>query len=138
MQDALRAGYRHIDTAMGYGNEKEVGEGIASSGVPRGEIFLTTKLDNLWHKRVQEGIDTSLKSLGVDYVDLYLIHWPSSTDPADTSKHLEGWNFVDTWREMQKLVGTGKVKNIGVSNFGIKNLEILLNDPSCKVCIFQV
>ncbi|KAK4457863.1 hypothetical protein QBC42DRAFT_278060 [Cladorrhinum samala] len=133
VQDALRAGYRHIDTALAYGNEKEVGQGIASSGVPRDEIFLTTKLDNTWHKRVQEGIDSSLKSLGVDYVDLYLMHWPSSTDPADTGKHLEGWNFVDTWREMQKLVGTGKVKNIGVSNFGIKNLEILLNDPSCKI-----
>lgn len=133
VQDALRAGYKHIDTALAYGNEKEVGQGIASSGVPRDEIFLTTKLDNIWHKRVQEGIDSSLKSLGVDYVDLYLMHWPSSTDPADTGKHLEGWNFVDTWREMQKLVGTGKVKNIGVSNFGIKNLEILLNDPSCKV-----
>ena len=138
VQDALRAGYRHIDTALAYGNEKEVGQGIASSGVPRDEIFLTTKLDNTWHKRVQEGIDSSLKSLGVDYVDLYLMHWPSSTDPADTGKHLEGWNFVDTWREMQKLVGTGKVKNIGVSNFGIKNLERLLNDPSCKVCFGRI
>jgi len=131
---ALRAGYRHIDTALAYGNEKEVGEGIRASGVPRDQIWLTTKLDNPWHKRVQEGIDSSLKSLGVDYVDLYLMHWPSSTDPDDLSKHLEGWDFVDTWREMQKLVGTGKVKNIGVSNFAIKNLERLLNDPSCKVC----
>jgi len=130
---ALRAGYRHIDTALAYGNEKEVGEGIRASGVPRDQIWLTTKLDNPWHKRVQEGIDSSLKSLGVDYVDLYLMHWPSSTDPDDLSKHLEGWDFVDTWREMQKLVGTGKVKNIGVSNFAIKNLERLLNDPSCKI-----
>lgn len=61
------------------------------------------------------------------------MHWPSSTDPNDPKKHLEGWDFVDTWREMQKLVGTGKVRNIGVSNFGIKNLERLLNDPSCKI-----
>ncbi|KAL3420796.1 aldo/keto reductase [Phlyctema vagabunda] len=130
---ALRAGYRHIDTALAYGNEAEVGAGIKNSGVPREEIWLTTKLDNPWHKRVQEGIDSSLKSLGTDYVDLYLMHWPSSTDPDDLKKHYPDWNFVKTWAEMQKLVGTGKVKNIGVSNFGIKNLEILLNDPSCKI-----
>lgn len=74
-----------------------------------------------------------MKDLGVDYVDLYLMHWPSSTDPTDLKKHYPDWNFVDTWREMQKLPATGKVKNIGVSNFGIKNLEILLNDPSCKI-----
>ena len=76
----------------------------------------------------------SLKSLGLDYVDLYLMHWPSSTDPSDPSlkTHYSDWNFVDTWREMQKLPGTGKVKNIGVSNFAIKNLEKLLNDESCK------
>jgi glycerol 2-dehydrogenase (NADP+) len=133
VEAALRAGYRHIDTALAYGNESEVGAGIKASGVPREEIFLTTKLDNPWHKRVQEGIDSSLKSLGTDYVDLYLMHWPSSTDPNDLKKHYPDWNFIDTWREMQKLPATGKVKAIGVSNFGIKNLEKLLNDPSTKV-----
>ncbi|KAG8626495.1 hypothetical protein KVT40_005440 [Elsinoe batatas] len=130
---ALDAGYRHIDTALAYGNEKEVGDGIKDSGVPREQIWITTKLDNPWHKRVEEGIESSLKSLGVDYVDLYLMHWPSSTDPNDLKKHHEGWNFVDTWRELQKLPASGRVKNIGVSNFGIKNLEILLNDSSCKI-----
>jgi len=130
---ALKKGYRHIDTALAYGNEAEVGRGIKNSGVPREEIWLTTKLDNPWHSRVTEGIDSSLKSLGTDYVDLYLMHWPSSTDPKDLKKHLPDWNFIDTWREMQKLPATGKVKNIGVSNFGIKNLEKLLNDPSCKI-----
>ena len=70
---ALQAGYRHIDTALAYGNEKEVGDGIKDSGVPREEIWITTKLDNPWHKRVEEGINSSLKSLGVDYVDLYLM-----------------------------------------------------------------
>ncbi|KAK4109079.1 Aldo/keto reductase [Canariomyces notabilis] len=133
VEAALRAGYRHIDTALAYGNEKEVGAGIRASGVPREEIWLTTKLDNTWHKDVTKGIDSSLESLGTSYVDLYLMHWPSSTDPNDTKKHYPDWDFVDTWREMQKLVGTGKVKNIGVSNFGIKNLERLLNDPSCKI-----
>jgi glycerol 2-dehydrogenase (NADP+) len=129
---ALRKGYRHIDTALAYGNEAEVGEGIKKSGVPRSEIWITTKLDNPWHKRVNEGIDSSLKSLGVDYVDLYLMHWPSSTDPNDLKKHYPDWNYINTWEEMQKLPATGKVRNIGVSNFGIKNLEKLLNDPSCK------
>ncbi|KAI9840074.1 MAG: hypothetical protein M1819_000267 [Sarea resinae] len=129
---ALEIGYRHIDTALAYGNEAEVGEGIKASGVPRDQIWITTKLDNPWHKRVQEGIDSSLKSLGVDYVDLYLMHWPSSTDPSDLKKHYPDWNFIDTWREIQKLPATGKVRNIGVSNFGIRNLEKLLSDPSCK------
>jgi len=100
--------------------------------VPREEIWITTKLDNPWHNRVDEGIESSLKSLGVDYVDLYLMHWPCSTDPNDPNKHLPDWNFVKTWAEMQKLPASGRVKNIGVSNFGIKNLEILLNDPSFK------
>ena len=70
---ALQRGYRHIDTALAYGNEKEVGQGIRDSGVPREEIWITTKLDNPWHHRVEDGIASSLKSLGVDYVDLYLM-----------------------------------------------------------------
>jgi len=129
---ALQKGYHHIDTALAYGNEKEVGQGIKDSGVPREEIWLTTKLDNTWHYIVSEGIETSLKDLDTEYVDLYLMHWPSSTDPNDKKKHLPDWDFIKTWQEMQKLPATGKVKNIGVSNFGIKNLEKLLNDPSCK------
>ena len=133
MKNALLAGYRHIDTALAYGNEAEVGAGIKDSGVPREEIWLTTKLDNPWHARVPEGIESSLKDLGTDYVDLYLVHWPSSTDPNDLSKHLPDWDFIKTWQEMQKLPATGKVRNIGVSNFGIKNLEKLLNDPTTKI-----
>lgn len=135
VEAALRHGYRHIDTAFAYGNEKEVGDGIKASGVPREEIFLTTKLDNPWHKRVPEGIERSLANLQTDYVDLYLMHWPSSTDPDDLKKHYPDWDFLDTWRELQKLVGTGKVRAIGVSNFAIKNLEKLLNAESTKVCI---
>ncbi|KAK7721556.1 hypothetical protein SLS57_005236 [Botryosphaeria dothidea] len=130
---ALLKGYRHIDTALAYGNEHEVGLGIKDSGVPREEIWITTKLDNPWHKRVEEGITSSLKSLQTDYVDLYLMHWPSSTDPTDLKKHYPDWNFVDTWRELQKLPASGRVRNIGISNFGIKNLEILLNDPQTKI-----
>lgn len=129
---ALLAGYRHIDTALAYGNEHEVGQGIKDSGVPREEIWVTTKLDNPWHKRVEEGITSSLKDLGMDYVDLYLMHWPSSTDPDDLKKHYPDWDFVKTWEQLQKLPSSGRVKNIGVSNFAIKNLEKLLNDPTCK------
>ncbi|KIW90260.1 uncharacterized protein Z519_08904 [Cladophialophora bantiana CBS 173.52] len=130
---ALRTGYRHIDTALNYGNEVEVGQGIEDSGVPREEIWVTTKLDNPWHHRVREGFDKSLSDLGLEYIDLYLVHFPCSTDPEDPSKHLPDWDFVNTWREMQKLLDTGKVKNIGVSNFQIRHLEKLLGDPSCKV-----
>ncbi|KAI2609343.1 Aldo/keto reductase [Hypoxylon fragiforme] len=133
VKHAISVGYRYIDTAFAYGNESEVGEGVRASGVPREELWITTKLDNPWHKRAAEGLDASLKNLGMDYVDLYLMHWPSSTRPDDLKKHYDDWNFIDTWREMQKLVGTGKVRNIGVSNFGIQNLEKLLNDPSCKI-----
>lgn len=132
VEHALRSGYRHIDTAHAYGNEKEVGQGIRASGVPREDIWLTTKLDNPWHKRVPEGIASSLENLGTDYVDLYLMHWPCSTDPADKKKHYSDWDFRDTWREMQKLLETGKVRNIGVSNFGITNLEKLLSAPDTK------
>uniref|UniRef100_A0A1Y1M7R5 NADP-dependent oxidoreductase domain-containing protein n=1 Tax=Photinus pyralis TaxID=7054 RepID=A0A1Y1M7R5_PHOPY len=130
---ALQHGYRHIDTAFNYQNEKEVGEGIRASGVPRKRIWVTTKLDNPWHHRASAGLESSLKDLGLDYVDLFLVHFPCSTDPNDSSKHLPDWDYVKTWQEMQKLLDTGKVKNIGVSNFQIRHLEKLLSDPSCKV-----
>ncbi|KAK3400310.1 NADP-dependent oxidoreductase domain-containing protein [Sordaria brevicollis] len=133
VEAALRAGYTHIDTAYAYGNEKEVGQGIKASGVPREKIWLTTKLDNDWHKHVAEAIDTSLKNLDTPYVDLYLMHWPASLDKENPKQVYNDWDFVDTWREMQKLVDTGKVKNIGVSNFGVKNLEKLLNAESTKI-----
>lgn len=127
VEEALRCGYRHIDTAFAYGNEKEVGVGMRLSGVPRKQIWLTTKLGNAWHRRVGEAIDESLANLGTDHVDLYLMHWPVSLDPTDESRMLEGWSFVDTWMEMQKLVSTGNVRNIGVSNTDIVHLEKLLS-----------
>lgn len=94
---ALQNGYRHIDTALNYQNEIEVGKGIRASGVPRDEIWVTTKLDNPWHHRAIEGFEKSLKDLGIDYIDLYLIHFPCSTDPEDPMKHLPDWNFIKTW-----------------------------------------
>ncbi|PSN62096.1 Aldo/keto reductase [Corynespora cassiicola Philippines] len=133
VKTALQAGYRHVDTAFAYGNEKEVGDGIKASGVPREDIWLTTKLDHRAHHRVEEALEESLKNLGVDYLDLYLMHWPCATDPKDTSKHLSDWNFIKTWEVMQKLPETGKVKNIGICNVQLINLENLLSHPSCKV-----
>jgi glycerol 2-dehydrogenase (NADP+) len=134
----------HIDTARAYGNEAEVGAGIHASGIPRSEIWLTTKLDNPSHKNVSERLDQSLRLLGVDYVDLYLMHWPVSVDPAtgpspatpgipDPRKVYADWDFVDTWIAMQALPATGKVRNIGVSNFGIRQLEKLLSDPRTTI-----
>jgi len=131
---ALQKGYRHIDTALAYGNEKEVGLGIKDSGVPRDQIWITTKLDNPWHKRVAEGLDQSLANLGVDYVDLYLMHWPCSTQPdTNLEKHWPDWDYVKTWLEMQKLAGSGKARNLGVSNFGIKHLEAIAAHPEYKI-----
>ncbi|RAL03868.1 putative glycerol dehydrogenase Gcy1 [Aspergillus ibericus CBS 121593] len=130
---ALLAGYRHIDTAAVYGNEAEVGQAIKDSGVPRQEIFLTTKLGNQWHTRVPEGLAASLQALQTDYVDLYLMHWPCAVDPDDRDKVVPNWDYVNTWIEMQKLPATGKVKAIGVSNFGITHLERLLADAAVKI-----
>ncbi|KAL4895261.1 NADP-dependent oxidoreductase domain-containing protein [Aspergillus ambiguus] len=120
VKHALQKGYRHVDTALNYGNEGEVGEGIRESGIPRHEIWVTTKLDNHWHQRVCEGLESSLRALRLDYLDLFLIHFPCSTDPKDR-------------QEMQKLLDTGKVRSIGVSNFQIGHLEKLLRHPSCSV-----
>ncbi|KAI0464882.1 hypothetical protein LJB42_000095 [Komagataella kurtzmanii] len=137
---ALKAGYRHIDTAYCYGNEEPIGKAIKDSGVARKDIFITTKLWGTDHTRAEEGLDRSLKLLGLDYVDLFLMHWPVPMNPNGNHDKfptlpdgkrdiLFDWNFVDTYREMQKLVASGKTKAIGVSNFSITNLKKLLADP---------
>ncbi|CDZ98828.1 alcohol dehydrogenase [Phaffia rhodozyma] len=131
---ALKAGYRHIDTAAAYGNEAEVGQGIKDSGVPREEIWITTKLDNPHHKRAHDALADSLKKLDTDYIDLWLMHWPVSSDPADVpNKVYDDWNFVDTWKVMEEIYNAGdkRVRNIGISNFDITSLNKLL--PTVKV-----
>lgn len=128
---ALKHGYRHIDTAARYGNEDKVGAGIKNSGIPRKDIFVTTKLWNTDHKNVAEALDTSLKKLGMDYVDLYLIHFPASWD-SKNEPHKD-WDFVDTWKQMQELLKTNKVRAIGVSNFTKKKLEYLLQSDGVTV-----
>lgn len=121
---ALEAGYRHIDTATAYNNEAAVGEAIAHSGVPREEIFLTTKLWNA-HQGYQSTLDAfarSLELLKTDYLDLYLIHWPH--DP----KYFDNWQEVnlETWRAFEKLYRERHIKAIGVSNFRPRHLENLM------------
>lgn len=133
VRTALESGYRHIDTAARYRNEEEIGKAIKDSGVPREEIFLTTKLWNADHKIVPEAIDTSLKKLGTDYVDLYLLHWPISLDPEQDGGRYSDWDYVDTYKELQKLLKTGKVKAIGVSNCTKTQLKRLLSDKDVTV-----
>ncbi|OBZ69929.1 Glycerol 2-dehydrogenase (NADP(+)) [Grifola frondosa] len=131
-KNALNCGYRHLDTAYGYGNEEHVGKAIRESGIPREEIFLTTKLPNQHHHKVRESFEESLKNLGVDYVDLYLMHWPHAYgEDGKTIPYGEKPTFIETWKEMEKLVDTNKVRSIGVSNFSIKLLNELL--PHCTI-----
>lgn len=130
---ALKNGYRHIDTAACYQNEQYIGKAIADSGVPRNELFITTKVWNDRHKEVEKALDESLTKLGVDYVDLYLLHWPVSLDPQSGEPYAD-WDYVDTYKSLQKLYKeSGKIKALGVSNFTKKKLERLLNDPEVDV-----
>ncbi|KAG1744635.1 reductase AKOR2 [Suillus paluster] len=145
---ALQAGYRHIDTAWIYGTEKPVGDAIKASGIPREELFVTTKLPWNHTKRVQWSIDQSLKNTGLDYFDLYLIHWPHSVaydendsrprNPDGQIKLDETGNFNDTWAEMEKVLASGKVKAIGLSNFSIKTMEELFKTAKVTPAMLQV
>ncbi|KAA1470661.1 Aldo/keto reductase [Dentipellis sp. KUC8613] len=111
-------------------NEEQVGRAIRESGIPREELFVTTKL-GFDHSHVRESFEESLQKLGVDYIDLYLIHWPNHIVDRKAFTPEDFPTIVDTWKEMEKLLDTGKVKSIGVSNFSIKTLTQLL--PHCKV-----
>ncbi len=121
---ALDAGYRHIATAAAYGNEESVGVGIKQSGVAREDIFLTTKLWNGDHgyEATLKACDLSLKKLGTDYLDLYLIHWPNPKAFRDCWEEKN----AESWRAMEELAAAGKVRAIGVSNFMIRHMEALL------------
>ncbi|KAI0373894.1 Aldo/keto reductase [Pilatotrama ljubarskyi] len=139
VKNALDIGYRHLDTAANYGNERSVGKALKEAGIPREEIFLTTKLDQKDHGRVESALDTSLAKLGVDYVDLYLMHWPMAFDETGrTLQPEEHPTFVETWNDMEKLLAHGKVRAIGVSNFSIKTLSELLPQANVVPAVNQV
>ncbi|MDQ1579953.1 MAG: 2,5-diketo-D-gluconate reductase [Microbacteriaceae bacterium] len=127
---ATELGYRHVDTAAKYGNETGVGAGIRSSGIPREEFFVTTKLDGAYQgdDRAVTGVDESLGRLGLDYVDLLLIHWPL---PARDQ-------YVSTWKTFERLLAAGKTRAIGVSNFKPAHLERLRAEADVVPAVNQI
>jgi 2,5-diketo-D-gluconate reductase A len=127
---AVELGYRHIDTAVKYGNETGVGQGVRDCGLPRDELFITTKLDGAYQgdDRAIAGLDASLTRLGLDYVDLLLIHWPVP------SRDL----YVSTWRTFEKLLGAGKARSIGVSNFKPAHLDRLRAETDIVPAVNQI
>ncbi|MBP1996008.1 aldo/keto reductase [Paenibacillus eucommiae] len=128
VKDAVAAGYRSIDTAAVYANESGVGQGIRECGVPREELFITTKLWNekQGYESTLKAFDESMEKLGLDYLDLYLIHWPGKD------------KYKETWRAFTKLYEEGRVRAIGVSNFQIHHLEDLMADSSIVPAVNQV
>lgn len=147
---ALKTGYRHIDTAAAYGNEEPIGRAIKDSGIDRKEIFVTTKLVSTQHNDVEKSIKASLKKLQLDYVDLYLIHWPVTLNPngnhpivptkPDGSRDiLLDWPFTKTYQLIEPLVEKGYTKAIGVCNTTISKLEQLFQlDLKVKPAVVQV
>jgi 2,5-diketo-D-gluconate reductase A len=127
---ALDAGYRHVDTAAAYRNEVGVGAALAASGLPREDVFITTKLWNSQqgHDSTLEAFEASRGRLGLDYVDLYLIHWPVPSEGR----------FVDTWRAFERILEEGHTRTIGVSNFRIEDLERLEAETDTRPTVNQV
>jgi 2,5-diketo-D-gluconate reductase A len=127
---AIQAGYRHIDTAARYGNERGVGRGIRDSGIRREDLFVTTKLDGPYqgNDRAIGGLNESLQRLGLDYVDLLLIHWPLPQRDE----------YVSTWKTFEKLVAAGKARSIGVSNFKPAHIERLLTEATIRPTVNQI
>lgn len=125
---ALKHGYRMIDTAAVYKNEVGVGQAIKESGIPREELFVTSKVwnDDQGYESTLQAFDESLEKLELDYLDLYLIHWPVSG------------KYKDTWRALEKIYSEGKVRAIGVSNFHVHHLEDLLKDAKVKPVVNQI
>ena len=136
VEAALKSGYRHIDTAAAYGNEESVGQAIKNSGINRHDLFITTKLWNADHgyKSTKAAIDRSLQNLKVDYLDLYLIHWPN---PVDMRDHWAEAN-AESWRAMEEAVKAGKIRTIGVSNFRKHHLDELLKTTEIKPAVNQI
>ncbi len=132
VQTALETGYRHIDTAEMYQNEKQVGEGLRAAGIDRSEVFLTSKLNNGYHRPddARRAFDQTLADLGDDYIDLFLIHWPLPT--------LYDGDFVSTWKVLEQLHAEGRARCVGVSNFQVKHLEQLAQESDLVPAVNQV
>ena len=133
---AISKGYSLIDTAAKYENEEAIGKGIKASGVLREEIYITTKLwrENLGFESTKKEFENSLRRLNLDYIDLYLIHWPAN------AKNYDNWQKTnaDTWRAMEELQAEGKIKSIGVSNFFREHLEALFETANVIPTINQI
>jgi 2,5-diketo-D-gluconate reductase A len=132
VRDALAIGYRHIDTAQMYGNEKGVGEGIRDAGLDRGQVYITSKLNNGFHRPddARRAFDETLAALGTDYVDLFLIHWPLPT--------LYDGDFVSTWKTLEEFASDGRARSIGVSNFQIHHLQELARETTVTPAVNQI
>lgn len=129
---ALEVGYRHIDTAQMYGNEKEVGQGVRDAGLDRGEVFITSKLNNGYHRPddARKAFDATLSALASDYVDLFLIHWPLPT--------LYDGDFLSTWNTLAEFVADGRARSIGVSNFQPAHLDQLADGARTVPAVNQI
>jgi 2,5-diketo-D-gluconate reductase A len=129
---ALQAGYRHIDTAEGYGNEKQVGEAVAKSGLDRSEVFITSKLGNDAHRPddARVAFELTLEALGTDFIDLFLIHWPLPT-------RYDG-DFVSTWKTLEEFYREGRARSIGVSNFQPHHLRRLHSESQVPPAVNQI
>lgn len=132
VRTALEVGYRHVDTAQMYGNEAGVGQGIRDAGLDRGDVFVTSKLNNGSHEpdAARRAFDATLAALGSDYVDLFLIHWPLPTR--------YGGDFVSTWRTLEEFKRDGRARSIGVSNFQTAHLERLAKETDTVPVVNQV
>jgi 2,5-diketo-D-gluconate reductase A len=129
---ALEAGYRHIDTAEMYGNERGVGDAVRASGLDRDELYITSKLNNGFHEPdvARRAFDETLEELGMDHVDLFLIHWPLPT--------LYGGDYVSTWKTLEEFKADGRARSIGVSNFQVAHLERLAAETETVPAVNQI
>ncbi|MDB5424340.1 MAG: putative oxidoreductase/MSMEI [Phenylobacterium sp.] len=130
VRSALGVGYRSVDTAAMYRNEAEVGEGVRASGLDRGEVFVTTKLwnDDQGYDTAPRAFDASLQRLGMDYVDLYLIHWPAPSKDR----------YLDAWKALIRLREEGRARSIGVSNFAVAHLERIIGETGVTPSVNQI
>src|SRR3954468_18691178 len=132
VERALGIGYRHIDTAEMYRNEREVGEGIRAAGVDRSDVYVTSKLNNGFHEpdEARRAFDETLSALGFDYVALFLIHWPLPT-------RYDG-DFVSTWNVLEEFKAEGRARSVGVSNFEVDHLQRLFDECDVAPAVNQI